>query len=376
MNPRAQRSQAIVPVLLLAFGSAVQANTITVSPPQGISSAVLMSSPGDTILVSPGTYIAECGSTIIHPLTIIGVGGADANDVRVDGECNFRLFDVLQTAGTVSIQGLAITRFVREPLSQAVGIRVTGPPAVVIRNCVFHDLHNSAITMAATDVHLEGNVFYGQQSGVHMTSGDAEIIGNTFASSWNGLTMEGGASPFIQNNIFASAAVVCLTADNAPSFECNDAFNNGGSTYFGCSNPTGSDGNISLDPLFCDAVANNFRLQPGSPCLPQNSPPGCGLIGALGPCESASGVPDVEAARLGLTLSPNPFRHATTIGFKDGLHDAILEIYNPQGQVVEVVRAVRSPYSWAPSSSTPPGIYFLRLSSAGGSNVVKVVLLP
>lgn len=48
-------------------------------------------------------------------------------------------------------------------------------------------------------------------------------------------------------------------------------------------------GNITADPLFCDAAAGNFHLQWGSPCLPENSN-GCDLIGAFGygGCNSVS----------------------------------------------------------------------------------------
>ena len=38
-------------------------------------------------------------------------------------------------------------------------------------------------------------------------------------------------------------------------------------------------GNIALDPLFCDPAAEDWRLCAESPCAPGAG--GCGLIGAL-----------------------------------------------------------------------------------------------
>jgi hypothetical protein len=42
------------------------------------------------------------------------------------------------------------------------------------------------------------------------------------------------------------------------------------------------DGNISLDPLFCDPDDDDFQIDVASPCAPGNHPNyACGLIGAF-----------------------------------------------------------------------------------------------
>jgi hypothetical protein len=47
---------------------------------------------------------------------------------------------------------------------------------------------------------------------------------------------------------------------------------------------TGIDGNISVDPQFCDPDLDDYTLCEISPCLPGNHPDGwnCGLIGKYG----------------------------------------------------------------------------------------------
>lgn len=64
------------------------------------------------------------------------------------------------------------------------------------------------------------------------------------------------------------------------STECCDVFGNTGNDNL-CGEDLG--GNLSLDPLFCDALTGDYSLDAASPCLPGNHPDGvdCGLIGAL-----------------------------------------------------------------------------------------------
>ena len=62
-----------------------------------------------------------------------------------------------------------------------------------------------------------------------------------------------------------------------PLISCTDVFGNSNDSICG----TNGGDNTMLDPLFCNRLQLNFDLQEGSPCAPSNSPPGCGLIGAL-----------------------------------------------------------------------------------------------
>jgi len=59
---------------------------------------------------------------------------------------------------------------------------------------------------------------------------------------------------------------------------CNDAWANTGGNYVGCPDPTGTSGNIALDPRLCDPEHDNFSLGSDSPCAAENNP-ACGQIG-------------------------------------------------------------------------------------------------
>ena len=77
-----------------------------------------------------------------------------------------------------------------------------------------------------------------------------------------------------ENNIFYRSAVSLA----AGTIACNDSWpdslvDEGGNDAF--------EGNLCADPLFCDEETADLRLAIQSPCAPDNSPEGCGLIGAL-----------------------------------------------------------------------------------------------
>ena len=107
-----------------------------------------------------------------------------------------------------------------------------------------------------------------------------------------------GSSPTLERVIIAHNEVgVGLYADStsSPSLSCCDVVGNPDGNYGGSMpDPTGSDGNISLDPLFCGGTEPEtaYTLGSDSPCAPANN--GCGvLIGALPVgCE-------VDAVRIG-----------------------------------------------------------------------------
>ena len=77
----------------------------------------------------------------------------------------------------------------------------------------------------------------------------------------------------INNILIASAgqnAVTCgtLNASSVPSFQFNDVVAVSGLTYSGsCTNQTGTNGNISQDPIFRDASAGDYHLLAGSPAI-------------------------------------------------------------------------------------------------------------
>ena len=63
----------------------------------------------------------------------------------------------------------------------------------------------------------------------------------------------------------------------------------------GCDSIVGTNGNISQDPLFCDAANGDYSIASESPCAPAQS--GCGLIGAFDVGCVATGVTQGQGGR-------------------------------------------------------------------------------
>lgn len=100
---------------------------------------------------------------------------------------------------------------------------------------------------------------------------------------------------------------------------CNDVWNCA-TGWWGIPDPTGTNGNFSQDPLFCDAPQGDFHLDAASPCLPGNHPAGvnCGLIGSEEEGCSETPVEPAAATVEGLILGParpNPSGGATVLSF-------------------------------------------------------------
>ncbi len=120
------------------------------------------------------------------------------------------------------------------------------------------------------------------------------IAGNTTLSLGGGFYLDGIASPVFARNIVAfnqgESGFYSAHPLVSASFECCDVFGNEGTQYGGfLVDPTGSDGNLSIDPAFCqDSVALKF-------CSPLLDAVDCGLIGGVGVgCECALGPRVIE----------------------------------------------------------------------------------
>jgi len=96
---------------------------------------------------------------------------------------------------------------------------------------------------------------------------------------------QSGSSPLLGNCILAfnesGGTVICEDAACKPVLACSDVFGNSGGDWVGCLDGlSGLNGNISLDPRFCDLANGDIRLMSNSPCTAMNSP--CGSMGASG----------------------------------------------------------------------------------------------
>ncbi|MBD3236468.1 MAG: hypothetical protein GF330_07180 [Candidatus Eisenbacteria bacterium] len=138
------------------------------------------------------------------------------------------------------------------------------------------------------------------------------------------------SDPALENTIIAfgrgGAAVYCYDAGTTVVLSCCDIYGNAGGDWVGCiASQSGTSGNISLDPHFCDAGSGNFELAQDSPCAPFTAPnPECDRIGAW-PVGCTSGIADQPILPadlpgadpdLSLWCVPHPIKQEATLRFR------------------------------------------------------------
>ncbi len=258
-----------------------------------------------------------------------------------------------------------------------------------------------------TQADISNSVIHGNSA---QFFGGAIHYNNTLAGSANSntiieneATFSGGGGIYIQgnvpdlnNNIIAyniggSSNANGVAVPSAPaSFLCNDVFGNASADYSGMADPTGTGGNISVDPEFCNLAEGNFNVGSASPCDADNSG-GCGLIGALGAGCSGDLTP-VPDSGDGLPLAfrveqnfPNPFNPSTTIRFAlpSAAHTKVV-IFDLAGRKVktlvdDMLTAQSHEAVWMGNDeagrSVSAGVYFYRVSSGDHLSVGRMALI-
>ena len=153
-------------------------------------------------------------------------------------------------------------------LVAAVIVAAAGAGWLLGRRGSFHRRPGSTLSIANSPF-ADNGAAAGDPEGaaIHLTDGVPADISSTIVA-----TTSGGSS------------IVC-TGEAAATLTCCNLFGNDGGDWTGCVvDQLGVTGNVSEDPLFCgDASSEGFyTLHSNSPCAPDWSPDGCGLIGAWG----------------------------------------------------------------------------------------------
>ncbi|MCP5515625.1 MAG: T9SS type A sorting domain-containing protein [Verrucomicrobiales bacterium] len=198
----------------------------------------------------------------------------------------------------------------------AVGASASGQ--VVVRNCSFRGNHTvnvgkgSAIIAGGAPLNIEGCLFVGNYSSptgvvASMYLGTLRIDRSTFASNEGpSIGFGPGSGGHLRRSIVTGGSdgggVACWESGPV-TLECNDVYGNVGGNYIRIEDPTGLDGNISLDPGLCDPESEDFTLFDYSVCAAANSP--CGeQIGAFSVGCTGTGFTVISGAIVGFDGTP------------------------------------------------------------------------
>lgn len=175
--------------------------------------------------------------------------------------------------------------------------------------------------------------------GCTLAANQAYLGAGACARSSSSLTLE---HCIVASNLVGNG-VHCTQASQA-SASCCDVWGNAGGDYTGgLEGYAGINGNISLDPLFCDLPAGDLALFNTSPCAAENNPE-CGQIGALPiGCADVTGVPDLETrlsahGPLQAWAAPSPALASVTLAYRVPAHLAgsrlRISILDAEGRLV------------------------------------------
>lgn len=233
-----------------------------------------------------GIY-SQFGSPLIQGNTISNnaqsgcTGGIGGGGIAIDG------------SSAPQIIGNAIFNNSLLQGADGAGISLFAAGAPVIRNNIIHDNSTGSggggLAMANdASPQIVDNLFFNnkaaQGGGIYWviptSSPGMVLLNNTMVANSSGsgsAIFDGGfdTNMALQNNLIigatGQAAYFCnqLNGSTTPAtFANNDVFSNGAAAFSGnCTVATGSNGNISSDPLFVTGALNNFRLQPSSPAI-------------------------------------------------------------------------------------------------------------
>jgi hypothetical protein len=314
-------------LLMGRYGQACSGNMQVHEVPgefETIQEALDVAADGDTVLVAPGFYRGE-GNRNLNPggraVTILSEAGQSITFIDCEGGSRGFLFVSGETGDTV-LSGFTILGGVdavgggvacinasptlrdltiagNQSLGQGGGGLVCINASPLIQDVVIRNnsslgdgagiLCLSASAPRLEDVRIHDNTAGGAGGGIACVGGSLELIGSTLAfndcgESGGGLMARQGAQLDIDASllVFNEAGGIDCESGALADLSCSNVFGNAIDNFLGeAIDVTGQNGNLSVDPLFCDPEGRDLHLDADSPCLPAGN--GCGLqIGDLG----------------------------------------------------------------------------------------------
>lgn len=419
------RLSCLLTLPLLLLGDLPEAAEIHVPGDHSrITAALGAASPGDSVLVGPGTYSAATNLeafplSLSQDVRLLGAGadrctldaggiqstilvtaaaGGRVSGFTITGGSSFNGGGVRITAGTAEIDHNVIRENVAQ--SQGSGIYIGGGAPWIHHNVVWENADRDTIDpgdphgiqTAGGSGTIEHNlVGRGDSNGLLVGGGDEPVIRNNIffengipGVRGRGICHFGGPGTVIAYNLFHGNAIAALlvnpgggAVDLTPA-EANDLSSEDGIT-----------GNLSGDPMFVSAEGGAWNLIAGSPAIDAGDPSSPldpdGTRADVGPFffdQSPSGIPDPGAGRVRLAGLPNPFRSRTTVSFTLSTAErARIEVFDLEGRRIAVLLDARREagahtLDWSPSPGLPAGVYFLRMRAGAVSAVRRLTVLP
>jgi parallel beta-helix repeat protein/predicted outer membrane repeat protein len=285
-----------------------------------IQLALNASTSGDEVLVAPGTYLENLALGAPQSgVALVSAGGAQLT--TIDGGHLGSVITCNDVGPLTRIEGFTITG---GSAATGGGIWLTASSPTIRGNVIRGNsavaaggIYSDSSSPYIVDNTLSENQAPGGSGGAiycdHGANAKIErnvIANNSCAAYGGGVTIWESSSPQLLNNtIVANQAALagggiyvvrsshptasenivafnggagCQVDDQGSSLTigCSDVFGSA-PNYVGMTDPTGTNGDISFDPVFCGAPTHVYTLAGTSPCAASGVPQGCSQMGAL-----------------------------------------------------------------------------------------------
>ena len=331
---RSSHRRAAFGAALLFFVSAAAARTVWVDPSNSsgiedgtanhpfttITQGLTAAFGGDVVFCVAATYT----ETIDIPLGV-RVEGEDPATTILDGGGSGPVVTLLGPFNPAGASPTGISKFTIQNGSSNLGggVLVQQGAPVINRNII---RSNDSVAIAGyggfgggleayrTRAIITNNLFVGNTcdedgAGIDVYRSPLAIIANnTFHNNQavddgGGMMLGSTGGVQVSNNLFTSNSAIgtgggIRVNGSTPTLLNNDVWSNTPNNYFGISDPTGSAGNISVDPLFTNPGGDDFSLLAGSPAIDAGTSlgsPNEDLVGQVRPLDGdASGGPQFD----------------------------------------------------------------------------------
>lgn len=141
--------------------------------------------------------------------------------------------------------------------------------APTLSNISVRNSYHDGLELWASAAQVRNSVFTGnRQSGIAAKTGSTGVLTNiSLAKNSTGIYVD-NSSPVVRNSISAfNGRGFDGTGSATPSVSYSNVFGNSAANYKVVPDATGTNGNVSVDPMFYNVEAFNLRLLAGSPCV-------------------------------------------------------------------------------------------------------------
>ncbi|MCL5097106.1 MAG: right-handed parallel beta-helix repeat-containing protein [Candidatus Omnitrophica bacterium] len=276
-------------------------NNLVVESGGRIQPAIDAASPGETVLVEPGTYNEDI--VLRSDVNVMGAGfnstilqGTGTNNVvTANSVTNSRLEGLKITHSStnhiyagVLINGGSLLLNNNWIIGNINGVRVQGGAGAIVRNNIIEDngvasdaaLDYGIVCLSSTPLIANNLVISNHGAGIYFAwaaSSGAQAINNTIVGNdQNGIWCYSDANAIIKNNILTgnSVGILATHGTTTPLISFNDVWDNDWRDYDAQAGGVAGPGlgDISADPLFDPAASLRFALSADSPCINAGDP--------------------------------------------------------------------------------------------------------